>query len=727
MLRTFVFVVQLTFLISAAGLNTFSQQQPPSKPDTPVSPDQNQDVVRVGTKEVHLEAIVTDKSGRRITRLTTNDFEVLDEGRPQALQFFTETGAAQTSSGDANKGTQPEASTPLVRPFRGRYVALVIDDLSLSNENFLRSRGVMGDYIKSKLADTDLVAMISTAGSLGSLQQFTNDRSRLLQALNRMAAQPDAVSKACNKFHLTPAEAVRIDSGDNQMLQNVMTRAANESLANELNTSGSVFGSSETAVQAERGALENQIRGEARCVVGQMGAKNRNLLYTLRNLFRGMADLPGRKIVVLVTETFSTLANSKEDVSNQVLEMIELARRSGVSVYAVDAAGLRTNSVTASERITGVGLTTRASVASSTFTDFENLGAARSLVAGTGGELIANTNDLAVGLDRALEDSADYYVIGFKPSVLDNKFHRLTVTIKGRSDLIVRTRRGYLAVNEETVAGTTTELAAVLISPVPRIELPLEVVVNVVPKSNEQIVMTGFHVGRNYLTMPGADLPDKKAVYDFLAWIFAVGRDRPLSVIDRVLTYDLTNSQALQKLKTEGVVLVDSAARLNDTSPSAGAAPQTTLPPGMYQIRAVVRERTTGAIGSAYQFFEIPAVAERKVTSMSSLVLSAAGQTGFSGMYSFKRGTEIDLRYAIYNLPTQTAGISQQVKLVDAQGRTLMDSPLSLAPAGAAGQAAMQATRLNVPNVRGRYGLIVTLRDAKDRINVERRADFVVE
>jgi VWFA-related protein len=190
----FIFALQVTLLISGAPLQTVSQTQQP--PNSTATASQDQDVLRVATKEVHVEAIVTEKSGRRVKGLRSADFEVLDEGKPQPLQYFTEVGAAKGNLADgSSSGKQPEIVSPLIRPFRGRYIALVLDDLNLSNENFLRSRGVMTEYIKDKLSDTDLVAMVSTAGALGSLQQFTNDRTRLSEALKRIGAQSESMNK----------------------------------------------------------------------------------------------------------------------------------------------------------------------------------------------------------------------------------------------------------------------------------------------------------------------------------------------------------------------------------------------------------------------------------------------------------------------------------------------------------------------------------------------------
>jgi len=151
------------------------------------------------------------------------------------------------------------------------------------------------------------------------------------------------------------------------------------------------------------------------------------------------------------------------------------------------------------------------------------------------------------------------------------------------------------------------------------------------------------------------------------------------------------------------------------------------LPPGQYQIRAVMREKTSGAVGSSYQFFEVPNLADHKDISASSLLLSEAGQTSFSGANAFKPNSEMDIRYVLYNAPKDPAELTQRVRLLDAKGTVMMDSPLALAPPQPGQTVAPQGTRLKVPPRRGRYSLVFSVQDKKGKIDVERRADFVVE
>ncbi|HVF92101.1 MAG TPA: VWA domain-containing protein [Blastocatellia bacterium] len=678
--------------------------QQPSAP----AKEQDQDTIRLGTSTVQLDVIVTDKSGRRINGLTAADFEVIDEKTPRKIDFFAAfEGSALRSASEAGKAeAAPDAAkgdragSPLVIPFQGRFIALLFDTYNISTENFNRARKSLTDYINTQVAPTDLVSVTSTGGYLGALQQFTSDKQRLLSALARISAQT-STERTSSKLNLTPAEATRIDSGDTIMLDIVVNRLAQE---------GSDFGS------MPKDQLENQVRIEARMVLSQASQIAGRTLSTLENLFKGMAELPGRKIAVLMTEQMFVAEGTSADMTKQIDRVIDLARKGGISIYALDAGGLRTNNTSASERITGSALNSRNKEASSSFTDFQNLGAARVLTLATGGELIANTNSLGSGLQRAVEDSSTYYVVGFTPSEApDNKFHRVTVSVKGKPDLIVRTRRGYLAYNEEAAKGTNTEMVAALISPIQRTDLPLEVVANVVPDKGAQIIQTGLHIGRNYISLPAADAPEQTAAFDVAMAVFSINSSQRVGAVETTVTYDLAKTpDARQKLKADGFVMVKEFAE---------------LAPGNYQIRAVVREKKTGLIGSAYQFFEVPDTKNRKIPSLSSLVLTTAEQQGFSGHNSFKAGAPIDVRYVLYNPPKEIQGLTQKVRLIDAQGAVLLDSPLAIAapPAGADGAMAPQATRLKAPMKRGRYALVVSIQGDKGKLDMERRADFVVQ
>jgi VWFA-related protein len=733
--------IQTTLVTLGLLLTSAAAQQPATTPAPPPQQSQPQEeVVRISTSVVQFEAIVTDKSGRRVTGLKAEDFQLADEGKPRPVDFFAAVegsqvkarsaapapGATTPASGTTTPvpGASAPQSSPLMTPFEGRFIALVFDDANLTGDNFTRARRALADYINAKMTPGDMAAVVTTSGSFGSLQQLTNDKQRLLSALGRINASSGVARHTPGqRFDMTLSEAMRIDSGDQNALNAVKQRVASEETASPTGTYVEQLRGGATGAQGLRGdqnqtgsePIDAAIRVAAKARVGEVTNATRNTLRTLSSIVNGMSELPGRKIVVFLTESLMTAGGTSGDVNDQLQHLIDDARRGAISVYALDAAGLRAGNTTAEEHITGSALSQRSLDINSSTSDFEKLGAARALVAGTGGELIANTNDLVAGLNRAIEDSSSYYVIGFAPEALDNKFHRLSLTVKGRPDLLVRTRRGYLAINQETVRKTNAELVAALLSPVPRTELPLELVANVVPQGGEQVVLSGLHLGRNYLSLPSASAPEQKASYELVIWVFQNGQDKPVGIVSRTISYDLAaQPEDRQKLSTGGFAFVPQPFKLN---------------PGQYQIRAVVREQSSGAVGSAYQFFEVPDLTDRKGVSASSVLLNEAGKTGFGGANSFKRSTEVDVRFIIYNMPKDSAELTQRVRLIDAQGKALLDSPLPMSANAEASSPNMfpQATRLKLPPARGRYALVVNLQDKKGKIDIERRADFVVE
>src|SRR3954463_12377025 len=93
----------ILLLLAALAAPIFSQQNPAATP-TPSAQQSQDETIRVGTAAVQMDVIVTDKAGRRITGLNGSDFQVLDEGTPQAVDFFTAVEGSRVSRTDNRAG-----------------------------------------------------------------------------------------------------------------------------------------------------------------------------------------------------------------------------------------------------------------------------------------------------------------------------------------------------------------------------------------------------------------------------------------------------------------------------------------------------------------------------------------------------------------------------------------------------------------------------------------------
>ena len=87
------------------------------------------------------------------------------------------------------------------------------------------------------------------------------------------------------------------------------------------------------------------------------------------------------------------------------------------------------------------------------------LNSLRTLAEATDGLAIVDSNDLAGGLRRVVNDLSSYYLLGYYSSgKLDGKFHSIKVRVK-RPGVQVRARRGYLAATPAAVTAAATSSA----------------------------------------------------------------------------------------------------------------------------------------------------------------------------------------------------------------------------------------------------------------------------
>ena len=85
----------------------------------------------------------------------------------------------------------------------------------------------------------------------------------------------------------------------------------------------------------------------------------------------------------------------------------------------------------------------------------------RTLAENTDGIAVVNTNDLAGGLHRIVDDTSAYYLLGYySPTMkMDGAYHKIDVRMK-RAGLTVKARRGYFAPSAEAEAARTAAATA---------------------------------------------------------------------------------------------------------------------------------------------------------------------------------------------------------------------------------------------------------------------------
>ena len=157
------------------------------------------DVIRVTSNLVSLDVIVKDKKGKAVTDLKPEDFTVSENGVPQKIEFFDSTlinrnEVTQTTATSVSAPPTPRNPNGLPR----NIIALVLDGQSTELANLRHVREGIVKYIRERISDNDSVALFSISGGLQLRQPFTQDKAKLIAAVER-AYDSSTVSKTSER------------------------------------------------------------------------------------------------------------------------------------------------------------------------------------------------------------------------------------------------------------------------------------------------------------------------------------------------------------------------------------------------------------------------------------------------------------------------------------------------------------------------------------------------
>jgi VWFA-related protein len=163
---------------------------------TPPAPDLR---IRVSVDLDQIDVIVTGPWGEHVSDLSKDDFELFLDSHPQAITNFGYVTLPAPSPPDApaaarhspNQVAIPPAPPVRLRPEKvERPVALFVDDLSLSADSVPHVRNGLRKAIESGIGPGDLTAIIRASAGMGAVQDFTTDRQRLPAAAGQIRWYP---------------------------------------------------------------------------------------------------------------------------------------------------------------------------------------------------------------------------------------------------------------------------------------------------------------------------------------------------------------------------------------------------------------------------------------------------------------------------------------------------------------------------------------------------------
>jgi VWFA-related protein len=574
-----------------------------------------EDVVKISTTLIQVDATVLDKKGKPVKGLTADDFEVYENGKKQPITnfAFVELDPEKQKTTEPTftrpaKGAVPAPPVPVrLRPEQvHRTVALLVDDLGLSVLSLDAVKSALKKFVDEQMLPGDVVAIVRTGGGAGALQQFTTDKRILYAAINRIRWNPHGRGEV-NVFAVADPSlqgAARTTAGGLGM--------TSETLQQQQNSYTDMLG-------AQR--LSNEYNQEI-FSVGTLGAVN--------YVVRGMRELPGRKAVVLFSDGFKLydMDNGIKKPNPRLIDnfqrLTELANRASVILYTMDARGvvnaLMANPEDAFDDYIKSGRPVVQQVMVSRSVElYESQEGLRALAEQTGGFAVINNNNLGKGIERIMNDQNGYYVLGYQPSgesfdANKVKFNHLTVKVL-RPDLHVRYRSGFFNVTDEErkppAKTPRQQIYAALTSPFYANDIDLRLTSLLADDAKSGVFM------RSLLYVNGADLKFteeaggwRHATFDIVAMMFGDNG----SIVDEVSRTETIKAKAetFQEILAKGFVST------------------ITVPikkPGAYQMRVVMRDSATGRLGSASQFVEVPNLKKNRLT-LSGILLQRLRKAG---------------------------------------------------------------------------------------------------
>jgi VWFA-related protein len=398
---------------------------------------------------VNLTVNVSDREGNPVRGLTAEDFEVLVDGKSLDISnFYGVDGSLDLDPGDAvpRRAVPPGRSATegptAIPPEDARHIAIFIDNSSLHGKNRRRVFQGLRDYVGDLTGPNDLYMVVAFRSEYELVQPFTNS--------------PGDVVAAIDSLERAPAEGPIWESDQRMLIRSL----ADVDLAP---TSG--LGTGGMKVQSDQIMYLEQTR-----MIAQQARQNaKNTLGGLAYLIGSMSGLPGKKVVLFLSEglemrpaealfhahynRFEAAAEvygfdrsldppqiiaQEYDLSGDIEQLAAYAQAHEVSLSSIDAAGpnaafagaadarLRDNDSVAvagykpvwSQRLDMLHTQNRQSTL-------------QTLAEQTGGQVLLNTRDYAEFF-RTFDDNLNvYYSIGF---VADRDVEG------GRHELVVKVR-----------------------------------------------------------------------------------------------------------------------------------------------------------------------------------------------------------------------------------------------------------------------------------------------
>ncbi len=310
-------------LVLATALAAAQQPPSPQESTTPPTPEVT---FKVEVNYVEEDVRVVDREGRFVRGLKREDFQVVEDGKPQKVETFGMVDIPNTRPrtplylGPDALPIEPDVAVNK-QVLDGRLYLLVLDDYHVAPLRSQNVRNIARRFVREKLGPDDQAAVVVTSGLRRASQDFTQNRRLLIEAIDNFLGQK------------LPSAGVE----------------RNEKMSREMNAAGAPIDDAGDPIQIDPA---NRYIADDR--VAERTFQARQALNSLRSISEWMSAIQGRrKAIIYISEgvdynlfdifTGGDPTNFNFEnfnmIQTETYDTIAAASRSNVQIYAVDPRG----------------------------------------------------------------------------------------------------------------------------------------------------------------------------------------------------------------------------------------------------------------------------------------------------------------------------------------------------------------------------------------------------
>ncbi|HEV2469272.1 MAG TPA: VWA domain-containing protein [Candidatus Sulfotelmatobacter sp.] len=379
---------------------------------------------RTSSHLVLLDAVITDKNGNPVPRLTAKDFELKEDGKVQKLAFVTPPGERENQAVPPTLPAGVYSNSPRYRLSGPAPIAIILDSANTTFKDQLYARTEMLKYLKAQHSPEQRIAIFALTDKLSLVQDFTGDAATLQAALENL--------------NLTVPELSRTASGGEAQLRDLRVNAQ------QYQALVQAFGKfqrsqSQYSIARRVEVTLDAMRRITRMLGGLPGRKNiiwisGGLPFTLDPdvAYNGTELAENFQTPMRVTSRFGaqeTLTSSQSSFyGEKIREIASQMAYAQVAIYPIDARGL---------------------LISTSQTDVDVQETMREIARQTGGRAFVSRNEIDNGIALTQRDRTATYTLGYYPAnkKLDHKFRTIDVKVD-HPGVETTYRRGYFAVED---------------------------------------------------------------------------------------------------------------------------------------------------------------------------------------------------------------------------------------------------------------------------------------